>query len=113
MRFVDFQDVEEEFLDEGYVQIAGRSGNKIVRKYRCTSGSRRGRIVSKPSTCTAPKNVRSSVNIKKAKRTKGAIMGVKSARTKRARKTSLRLKRLNVHSRSKLKPRRAKKSRRR
>lgn len=112
MRFVDFQDVEEEFLDEGYVQIAGRSGNKIVRKYRCTTGARRGRIVSKPSTCNAPINVKSKVNIKKAKRRKGSVMAIKSARTKRARKSSLRLKRLNVHSRSKLKPRR-KTSRRR
>lgn len=106
MRFVDFKDIEEEYLDEGYVQIAGRTGNKIVRKYRCTSGARRGRIVSKPSTCTAPKNVRSSVNIKKAKRSKGSLMKVKALRTKRARKTSKRLGTLNVHSRSKLKPRR-------
>ncbi len=104
MRFVDFKEIELEFLEEGYVQIAGRSGNKIVRKFRCTSGSRRGRIVSKPSTCTAPKNVRSSINIKKAKRRTGSLMKIKAARTKRARKTTQRLKRLNVHSRSKLKP---------
>ena len=113
MRFVDFQDVEQEILDEGYVAIAGRSGNKIVRKYRCTSGSRRGRIVSKPSTCTAPVNVTSKQNIKKAKRRKGAVMTIKSNRTKRARKTAKRLGVLNVHTRSKLKPRRRKTSRRR
>jgi hypothetical protein len=95
-----------ESLDEGYVQIAGRSGNKIVRKYRCTSGSRRGRIVSKAATCNAPKNIRSSVNMKKAKRKQGSLMNVKALRTKRARKTSKRLATLNVHSRSKLKPRR-------
>lgn len=102
-----------EALEEGYVQIAGRSGNKIVRKYRCTSGSRRGRIVSKPSTCSAPKNVRSSINIKKARRRKGSQMAIKSARTKRATKSSQRLGRLNVHSRSRLKPRRRKSSKRR
>ena len=95
-----------EALEEGYVQIAGRSGNKIVRKFRCTSGSRRGRIVSKPGTCSAPKNIRSSVNLKKAKRKQGSQMTVKSMRTKRARKTSKRLATLNVHSRSKLTPRR-------
>ena len=105
MKFVEIADVELEMIEEGYVQIAGRSGNKIVRKFRCTSGSRRGRIVSKPSTCTAPKNVRSSINIKKAKRRKGSVMKIKAARTKRARKTTQRLKKLNVHSRSKLKPR--------
>lgn len=95
-----------ESVDEGFVQIAGRSGNKIVRKYRCTSGSRRGRIVASPGTCTAPRNVRSSINIKKAKRRKGSQMVLKSLRTKRATKSSKRLAKLNVHARSKLKPRR-------
>jgi hypothetical protein len=95
-----------EALEEGYVPIAGRTGNRIVRKYRCTSGSRRGRIVSKPGTCNAPRNIKSSVNIKKAKRRLGSLMAIKSARTKRARKTTKRLKALNVHSRSKLTPRR-------
>jgi hypothetical protein len=113
MRFVEFEDVEQEYFDEGYVQIAGRTGNKIVRKYRCTSGSRRGRIVSKPSTCSAPINITSKVNIKKAKRRKGSQMAIKAARTKRATKSSKRLQRLNVHSRSKLKPRRRKTARRR
>ena len=106
MKFVEFQDIEDAFLDEGYVQIAGRSGNKIVRKYRCTSGSRRGRIVSKPSTCSAPRNVKSTINIKKAKRRSGRLMTTRAQRTKTALKTTKRLKKLNVHSRSKLKPRR-------
>lgn len=101
-----------EALDEGYVQISGRSGNKIVRKYRCTSGARRGRIVAKPGTCSAPRNVGSSINIKKAQRKKGSQMAIKSARTKRATKTTQRLGKLNVHARSKLKPRRRKSSRR-
>lgn len=113
MKFVDFQDVELYFLDEGYVQIAGRSGNKVVRKYRCTSGSRRGRIVSKPSTCSAPVNVKSTINLKKAKRRSGRLMTTRAQRTKTAFKTTKRLKKLNVHSRSKLKPRRTKSARRR
>lgn len=107
-----FEEIAQ-LLDEGYVQIAGRSGNKIVRRYRCTSGSRRGRIVSKPGTCSAPRNVKSSVNIKKAKRKKGSQMTIKALRTKRATKSSQRLGKLNVHARSRLKPRRRKLSRRR
>jgi hypothetical protein len=113
MKFVEFRSIEQDFLDEGYVQIAGRSGNKIVRKYRCTSGSRRGRIVSKPSTCSAPRNVKSTINIKKAKRKSGRLMTTRAQRTKTALKTTKRLQRLNVHSRSKLKPRRRKTARRR
>ena len=106
-----FEEIEVA-LDEGYVAIAGRSGNKIVRKYRCTSGSRRGRIVAQPGTCSAPRNVKSSINLKKAKRKKGSQMTIKSLRTKRALRTSKRLAKLNVHARSKLKPRRRKSSRR-
>jgi hypothetical protein len=108
MRFIEIKDIEE-----GYVQIAGRSGGKIVRKYRCTSGSRRGRIVSKPGTCSAPKNVKSTINMKKAKRRAGSLMTTRAQRTKTALKTTKRLQRLNVHSRSKLKPRRRKTARRR
>lgn len=107
MRYAEIVEALED-LDEGYVQIAGRTGNKIVRKYRCTSGARRGRIVASPGTCSAPRNVRSSINIKKARRKKGSQMMIKSLRTKRARKSSKRLATLNVHARSRLKPRRRK-----
>lgn len=95
-----------EIISEGYVQIAGRTGNKIVRKYRCTSGARRGRIVAKPGTCSAPRNVSSSFNLKKAKRRVGSQMKIKSARTKRSNKSSKSLSRLNVHAGSRLKPKR-------
>ena len=40
----------ENDVDEGATPIFGKSGNKVVRKYRCTSGSRKGRIVAKPGT---------------------------------------------------------------
>ena len=30
---------------EGAIQIFGRSKGKVVRKYRCTSGQKKGRIV--------------------------------------------------------------------
>ena len=52
MRFIELQDIEE-----SYVQIMGRKDGKNVRKYRCTSGTRKGRIVASPTTCTAPRNV--------------------------------------------------------
>ena len=32
-------------------QIWARSGQKVVRKYRCASGQRKGRIVSKIGQC--------------------------------------------------------------
>ena len=91
---------------EGVVPIAGRKGSRNVRKYRCTSGSRKGRIVAKPSTCTAPKRMSSSISLKKAKSKRGSQIKVSSARTKRANQAHKRLSKLNVHARSKIKPQR-------
>ena len=45
----------EEVLDEK--QIWGRKGTSVVRKYRCTSGQRKGRIVAKPDQCFKPINI--------------------------------------------------------
>ena len=93
-------------ITEGVVPIAGRKGGKNVRKYRCTSGSRKGRIVAKPSTCTAPKRVKSAISLKKAKAKRGSQMKISSSRTKRANQAHKRLAKLNVHARSKIKPKR-------
>jgi hypothetical protein len=92
-----------ELLTEGALQIMGRKGNKLVRKYRCTAGSRKGRIVADPATCNKPKRVKSSINIKKAKARRGSAMKVASARTKRARGTTQRLTRINKSGRRNLK----------
>lgn len=90
-------------LTEGATSIFGRSGNKTVRKYRCTSGSRKGRIVAKASTCTAPRNVAASNTLKKTKRSKQSTMSVKSSRTKRANPYSSRLKNINTGLRTRRK----------
>lgn len=74
----------KEILSEGVVQIWSRSGGRMVRKYRCTSGPRKGRIVSKPAVCTQPKKVGSILAIKKARARRGSTIRVKTARTKRA-----------------------------
>jgi len=92
-----------ELLTEGALQIMGRKGNKLVRKYRCTAGSRKGRIVADPATCNKPKRVKSSINIKKAKARRSSAMKVASARTKRARGTTQRLTRINRSGRRNLK----------
>jgi len=86
---------------EGAIPVAGRKGNKVVRKYRCTTGSRKGRVVAKPSTCNAPRNVGKSIALKKNKRKKGSSMQVKINRAKRAKPSSVRLKNVNVGRRHK------------
>lgn len=89
-----------ELITENATSIFGRSGNKTVRKYRCTSGSRKGRIVAKAATCHAPKNVAASRTLKKTKRSKQSPISVKSSRTKRANPYSRRLKNVNTGMRT-------------
>lgn len=91
-------------VEEGVTTIFGKSGNKTVRKYRCTSGTRKGRIVAKPATCNAPKNVKASNTLKKTRRSKGKTISIKSTRTKRTNPASKRLKKLNI-GRRRIKPR--------
>lgn len=100
-----------EEIIEGAVSIFGRSGNKTVRKYRCTSGSRKGRIVAKASTCTAPRNVAKGVTLKKTKARKGSQMKLKTKVTKRANPASRRLSSVNTGMK-RLKPRRSGKGKR-
>ena len=52
-----------EIIPEGAIQIFGRSKGKVVRKYRCTSGQKKGRIVAKPQTCSNPIRVASRISV--------------------------------------------------
>ena len=83
-------------LTEGVMTVFGKSGGKVVRKYRCTSGSRKGRLVAKAATCSAPKNVKASVTLKKTRRSKGSALDVKRSRTKRSTVASQRVRKANI-----------------
>lgn len=91
-----------ETLDE-ITTILGKSGNKASRKYRCTSGPRKGRIVAKASTCTAPLNVKKSAKMKSTRRAKKSLQAVRTARTKRTNPVS---KRVAMTNKSRAKPKR-------
>ncbi len=54
-----------DIITEAATTTYGRSKGKVVRKFRCTSGSRKGRIVAKAATCNAPINVKAKLTIKK------------------------------------------------
>lgn len=82
-------------ITEGFTSAFAKQGNRTVRKYRCTSGSRKGRVVAKPSTCSAPKNVKASRTLKKTKAAKGSTITTKTRRTKKANPGSVRTRRLN------------------
>lgn len=72
-----------------------KSGNKIVRKYRCTSGQRMGRIVSKISQCFAPIDIKKRTQLKKTKARLGGKIARKTKRTKRLNPISKRVRALN------------------
>lgn len=75
--------------------VWGRTGKTVVRKYRCSSGKRQGRVVSKMSQCFAPLNFKQSARFKRVKARVGDRMARKSRRTKRVNPASLRVQALN------------------
>ena len=85
--------IAEEVLSEK--PIWGRKGKKVVRKFRCTSGIRKGRIVSKPAQCFASINIKSRITLKRTKARMGARLARKAKMTKRINPASKRLKYLN------------------
>ena len=80
-------------LDEK--QIWARSGKKVVRKFRCSGGTRHGRIVSKISQCFKPRNLKASVRLKQTRARLGSRMMRKAKRTKRMNPASRRVQALN------------------
>lgn len=72
-----------------------KSGNKVVRKYRCSSGQRQGRVVSKPAQCFAPVDIKKRQQLKITKAKFGKKMARKAKRTKRVNPASRRVQALN------------------
>ena len=80
------------FIDEGVSQILRRvKGKGLKPGFRCTSGPRKGRIVSKPSTCFAQRQTAKGAKIAKKRQAKAHTAGKKLAVTKRSGAGSRRL----------------------
>ena len=92
-----FIDPTHQDLEEG--QTWARSGKKVVRKYRCSSGPRKNRVVAKMSQCFAAPNIKKRMQLKKTKARLGSKMIRKSRKTKRINPASKRLKSLNKRRR--------------
>lgn len=88
------ENITEDTITEARM-VWRRSGKKIKRAVRCTSGRRKGRVVSSPAQCSAPVNMKKRMTLKKTKARMGARMSRKSQRTKRLNPTSRRLRTLN------------------
>ena len=75
--------------------VWARKGNKIVRKFRCSVGQRKGRVVSDPSQCAKPSDMKKRMTLRKTKAKMGARIAKKAQRTKRMNPASKAIQRLN------------------
>ena len=87
-------DITEEQITEARM-VWRRMGKKIKRAVRCTSGRRKGRVVSNPSQCSAPINMKKRMVLKRTKAKMGKRLSRKTNRTKRLNPASRRLRQLN------------------
>jgi hypothetical protein len=76
-------------------QVWARSGKKVVRKYRCSGGKRKGRVVSKIAQCFAPPDMKKRMTLKKTKARLGKRISRKAKRTKRTNVASRRVQSMN------------------
>lgn len=77
------------FLNESYNTVMAeakvvfaRRGKSVTRKFRCTVGKRKGRVVSNPQQCMAPIDLKKRFVLKRTKAMKGGVMSRKAKRTK-------------------------------
>ena len=84
---------DEEFYEAKLVYA--RSGKKVVRKYRCSSGRLKGKTVANPTACFKPVDVKKRFTLAKTKAKMGKRLTRKSKMTKRMNPASKRLKMLN------------------
>ena len=85
--------IDEIVVDE---KIAWKKrGNKVVKQFRCTSGSRKGRIVASPAQCFKPIDIKRRLTLRKTKAKMGSRAARKSNRTKKFNPVSRRAKAMN------------------
>lgn len=92
MRLVDISTNDE--ITEARM-VWRRVGNKVVRGVRCTSGRRKGRVVSTAAQCSAPIDIKRRLVMKRNKAKFQKRMARKARRTRRINPASRRLRTLN------------------
>ena len=75
--------------------IYGRKGKTVVKKYRCTFGKRKGRLVANPAQCSKPIDLKKRFVLKRTKAQKGARMARKARFTKKFNPASKAVQRMN------------------
>jgi len=88
--------LREFFIDQlDEKQVWARSGQKVVRKYRCTGGTRHGRIVANMAQCFAAPDPKKRASMKRTKARLGGRMARKARKTKRINPASRRVQAMN------------------
>jgi hypothetical protein len=80
-------------LDEK--RVWARSGKKVVRKYRCPTGRRKGKVFSTPSKCFSVPDPKKRLRMKMMKAKLSKVIVRKSKRTKKINPASRRVQALN------------------
>ena len=84
-----------ELYDITEKMVFAKRGNKVVRKFRCLAGPRKGRTVTDIGQCYAAPDVAKRNRLKITKARLGAKMTRKAKRNKRVNPASKRVKALN------------------
>lgn len=73
---------DEYIIIESKIAYA-RKGNKIIKKFVCSSGPRKGKKVKSPGDCFKRKDLKKRFTLARTKAKKGKLMTRKSNRTKK------------------------------
>lgn len=76
-------DENDDVLSEAAVRQWKKSGQKMVKKYRCLSGPKKNRLVTNPGDCAQRKNPAKVRHGRKVMRTKKGVINRKSQISKR------------------------------
>jgi len=86
---------EGDCLCEGAKRVWARTGNAVVKKYKCTSGRKKGRLVNSPADCGQAIDLKKRQKFKRTLNAKGERMRRKARKTKRVNPASKRVQKLN------------------
>ena len=96
--------IVSDIISEAGTKVAWKrtsGSNKVVRKYRCTSGPRKGQMRASPAACNAPYKFKKAVALKKTKAKLGSHGTFTAGRTKKYNPGSRIVRKLNKPARRK------------
>lgn len=86
---------EHDVIMETTKRIWARKGRKVLKKFRCMTGRKKGRIVNSPADCGTVVDLKKRQNFKRIKAAKGERIKRKTLRTKKYNPASLRVQKMN------------------